>query len=54
MKFLTATGVGEVKGVQVLARECYIQELKPTKMVVHMVELMANREDVLPNHPESL
>ncbi|XP_041001598.1 uncharacterized protein LOC121247293 [Juglans microcarpa x Juglans regia] len=28
MKFLTRAGIGEVRGEQVLARECYVQELR--------------------------
>lgn len=37
MKILTTTRVGEVKGEQVLEKECYMQELKPAKMGVHKV-----------------
>lgn len=43
MNFLTNSGVWEVRGKQVLARECYIQELKNGGAEVHMAE---DRENV--------
>lgn len=48
MKFPTTIGVGEVRGEQVLAKEYYMQELKPTKMGIHAIEPAVGR--ALCNH----
>ncbi|KAF5465146.1 hypothetical protein F2P56_015177 [Juglans regia] len=46
MKFPTPTGVGEIRSKQVLARECYSQEMKPEGIKVRAHEGV--REDVGP------
>lgn len=50
MKFSTEEGVGEVCDEQVLARECYVQELKEGRKEVHMVEPLATKPQPCP-HP---
>ncbi|XP_040996075.1 uncharacterized protein LOC121242248 [Juglans microcarpa x Juglans regia] len=54
IKFPTATGVGEVKGDQVIAKECYMQELKPTKMGIPVIDPTVEGEVVIPSPPRSL
>ncbi|XP_042969034.1 uncharacterized protein LOC122301710 [Carya illinoinensis] len=48
MKFPTDGGVGEARGEQALARECYVQELKKVKKEVCMV---AGQDGALPPLP---
>lgn len=51
MKFPNAMGVEEVRGEQVLARECYMQELKSAEGGIHVVEVL-DIDHILPLPPE--
>lgn len=44
MKFLSGARVREVQGKQVVARECYVQELKNEVREVRMVKASASNE----------
>ncbi|XP_041000666.1 uncharacterized protein LOC121246556 [Juglans microcarpa x Juglans regia] len=50
IKFLTKAGIGEVRGEQVLARECYVQELKSGQGEVSMVD--TKEEAIFPSAPQ--
>ncbi|KAF5445106.1 hypothetical protein F2P56_034184 [Juglans regia] len=54
IKFTTKVGVGAVRGEQVLARECYVQELKRGERDVKMVEPQENGDATYPSSPHEV